>query len=156
MDEKFLRWVRSSIVNYFDTALKDKIVLYIETSEHIGSDGIVNTREDKWAEIRINGPFTRQITGNEFIHTIDVNVLVSTKLDQTNLYNHDDNVGIVYAAFGKFIPIYKYPSEEFLECFQLDSDRRDPIIVAHFGQIEYDVKLTQSTVQGHYTMQLEI
>lgn len=162
MNENWPRWMRASMIKWFTDAIKKKgVTSYIETNEHIDANGNYITKLQRWTEARFNGPLTTPITLSTFHHQVIVNFLVSTKLDQVNAYAHDVTVGIVYSAFVNSIPVFKFGTGEdddqsLLGCFQLEADNKNAIQVAHFGQIDTDVKITQSIIEAHYTMWLDL
>lgn len=163
MDKNWLRWMRASIVDYFVGYIQreNQLHVFIDTTEHVDEAGNYVTKLPTWAEARFNGPFVVPITKNSFRAEVFVNFLISTKLDRTNAYDHDDNVGIVFASFINSINVFKLASDgtgatEPLGCFQLQTDHKNAIMVNHFGQLDTDVKLTQSTVEAHYVMHLDL
>ena len=163
MDKNWPRWMKAGMLKYFVGVVQEQngVTCYLETAEHIDKNGNFITKLDTWAEARFNGPVTTPITETEFHHAAIVNFLISTKLDQSNFYNHDRTVGLVYEAFINSIPIFKLgdgpdDDQSLLGCFQLEADNKFAIQVAHFGQLDVDVKLTQSIIEAHYCMWLNL
>jgi hypothetical protein len=162
MNENWPRWMRASMIKWFTDIIKGKgVTCYIETNEHVDKDGNYITKQDRWAEARFNGPISTPITLSTSHHQVIVNFLVSTKLDQVNAYAHDATVGIVYSAYANSIPVFKYGTgkcddKSLLGCFQLEADDKNAIQVAHFGQLDVDVKITQSIIEAHYNMWLDL
>ena len=111
-------------------------------------------------EVRIDGPdaFARQ--GGDWELRIEVNILVKTALDGEYLLRHAVNVGKVAAAFDH-ITVRKYgeevaDDESYVGCLVRRDSRvhRDLLEIQNFGQIETDVALEQSMVEGHFLMEV--
>lgn len=163
MDKNLPRWIKMSIIDYFKRVIQDQggLHVYIETTEHVDENGNFVTQLPAWAEARVNGPITTPQTLTSFKHEVTVNFIISTKLDKTNIYDHDKNVGIVYAGFTTTIAVFKLGDEagddqSAIGCLQLEADRKQAIMVSHFGQLDTDVKVTQSTVEAHYFMHQDL
>lgn len=162
MDKNLPRWIKASLIDYFVDAIEKqgKLHVYIETTEHVDENGNFVTQLPAWCEIRVNGPVTTPITLTSFKHDVVINFIISTKLDKANVYAHDVNVGIVYGAFKTAINVFKLGSEtddqSAVGCLQLEADRKQAIMVSHFGQLDTDVKVTQSTVEAHYHMHQDL
>lgn len=158
MDKNLPRWIKASIIDYFVNVIEKQGALhvYIDTTEHVDEDGNFVTELPAWCEVRVNGPITTPITKTSFKHEVTVNFIITTKLDKPNVYAHDVNVGIVYGAFKTSIGVFKLGDESddqsAVGCLQLEADRKQAIMVSHFGQLDTDVKATQSTVEAHYFM----
>lgn len=158
--EHLIRWMRASLYSWFTDQLKDKITVFIETTEHVDKTGKVITNLPTWAEMRMNGPEIKAITKNSDKYEIAMNFLIETQLVGTNVYTHDKSVGLVYAAFAPTIGVFKFgdgPDDDGspIDCFQLDTEASDPFVINHFGQLDVNVKLTQSTIEAHYCMYLD-
>ena len=158
--EHLPRWIKASFYTWFNDQLKDKINVFVETTEHVTKDGKIVTRLPTWVEFRINGPTVRPITKNSEKYIVTVNFLIETQLTGSNVYTHDNSVGIVFAAFVPTIGVFKYGTgpdddQSAIDCFQLDTENVDPIVITNFGQLDPAVKLTQSTIEAHYCMNLD-
>lgn len=163
MNKNWPRWMKASMIKWFTDIIqkKNNVTCFIETTEHIDKDGNPVTELHTWAEARFNGPLSKPITKTTFHHQVIVNFLISTKLDQVNVYSHDTTVGLVYEAYVNSIPVFKLGTGEdddgsLLGCFQLEADNKFAIQVAHFGQLDVDVKITQSIIEAHYNMWLDL
>jgi len=156
------RWIKASVLKFFQQ-LVDKdggLHLKFEGTPYIDQEGRVVTKLPQWAEFRLDGPFSKEPSNNYWTHRIEVNLLVATNLSTQDFYSHERSVGIIYDAFRTEIPVFRLGNGEFdnqaqLGCFQIQTEEREAIIVSNFGQIETDIKLTQSTVEGHYRMDLK-
>lgn len=158
--EHLVRWMRSSLYSWFTDQLKDKITVYIETTEHVDKNGKITTQLPTWAEMRMNGPEIKVITKSCNKYEIAMNFLIETQLTGKNLYTHDNSIGLVYAAYASSIGVFKLgkgvdDDNSPVGCFQLDTENSDPFVINHFGQLDPAVKLTQSTIEAHYYMYLD-
>ncbi len=163
MDKNLPRWIKMSVIDYFVNLIQvqNQLHVFIETTEHVDENGNYVTQLPAWTEARVNGPITTPITISSFKHEVTINFIISTKLDKTNVYDHDKNVGIVYSGFATTIAIFKLgdgagDDGSAIGCLQLEADRKQAVMVSHFGQLDTDVKLTQSTVEGHYFMHQDL
>jgi len=150
-DQRWDRWTFASISKHFDDR-KQGIPLHIEGVER-------DTKDDKsWFELRVDGPDPDEMSKDYWRIFCEINLLVSTKFNDTNFHTHHRNVGIASAIFKKSILTYKYAmdgvtdsesDESFWVCLKL-INKRDGVKVRHFGVIEQDIRMVQSTVEGHY------
>ena len=109
-------------------------------------------------EIRMDGPFQAQYSKIEIIANIEVNIFVTTIIDDKNYLTHSVLVGQVTALFTS-IPVYKCgdgPDDDgsLLGCLKLKTKGKDPFEARNFGQIAQQIRLNQSTVEGHYKIEL--
>ncbi len=157
--EHIIRWIRSSLYTWFNDQLKDKITVFIETTEHVDKNGKIITKLPTWVEMRLDGPVVRELHGQDK-YVITMNCLIETQLPATNVYTHDTSVGRVFATFVPDITVFKLGNgveddQNPIGCFVLDTEEADPLVIHHYGQLDVDVKLTQSTIEAHYCMYLD-
>lgn len=157
--EHIIRWIRSSFYTWFNDQLKDKIPVYIELTEHVDKNGKITTKLPTWVEMRMDGPEVQELHGRDK-YVIRMNFLIETQLTGTNVYTHDTSVGRVFATIVPQIAVFKLGNglmddQSAVGCFVLDTEEADPIRIHHFGQLDIDVKLTQSTIEAHYCMYLD-
>jgi hypothetical protein len=114
-----------------------------------------------YVEIRVDGPYFTERSKDDFLLTLEVNLLVQTVIDPSkNLYEHSATCGVCSGAMTT-IPVYKLGNEvgddlSQIGCLEREDEKpRDHVKVNNFGQIETDVKLQQSTVEAHYKIELE-
>lgn len=154
-DKNIERWIFASICKHFD-ARKETLPLFIEGMHR---DRIINQDQ---LELRIDGPYIVEESHNLFYYDYEINILVSSVINDTDLHQIYRDVGIVTSAFVD-IEVYKYGTgvdddQSLLGCLRLkqSSGNREKIQVSNFGQIEPDVKLLQATVEGHYRLTLSL
>ena len=149
------RWIAASVAKHFDTILSD-LDVYIE-----GQEMPLDTDASR-VEVRIDGPWYREVSKNVVQVRSEINVLVMIPKSETNLYEIYTQTGKVADAFTN-IPIYKYGNEagddeSYYGCFKILplDDLRERVEIAHFGQIDPTIKLLQATVEGHFEMMINL
>jgi len=148
----WIRWCYASINKHFDN-LKGGYELYIE--------GDVRTLQDEaeFAELRIDGPFITIPQKSLYLFYIEVNILCQTHLDPRQHYAAQQMVGLFARSFKNLINVYKYgdgplDDESLLGCFHLSRDLKDTLDISYFGIIKNDTKILQTTIEGHYQLEL--
>lgn len=147
-----VRWCYASINKYFNDR-KSNYTLYIEGDERM----VQNLSE--FAELRIDGPFITRPQKNLYILDVEINILCQTHNDPRSHYKAQNMVGVFASAFKNLIHVYKFgdgPLDDgsLFGCFHLSKDRRDSIDINHFGIIKQDTKIVQTTIEGHYRLEL--
>jgi len=155
MNNHLPRWIFTSFRKHFDDNLIDT-KLYIEgVHRNLSADA-------NWMEFRMDGPWSKELSKNLWIHFVEVNILIVIGIDYTNSYTINKKEGIVRELFNKTVPIYRYgdPIEDaendgtLVGCMDLERTQRRPIEVKRFGQIEPKTPILQSSVNGRYFMEL--
>lgn len=146
------RWMFASVSKHFD-ALKQSEHLFIE-----GQDRLTNKQTD-WLELRMDGPSHKEVSKGCHQFDIEVNVLVSSTMNETDYHKIFKLVGVAAAAFTNKIDILKLGNgvsddDTLLECARIRLENRELIQISHFGQIDTDKRLVQATVEGHYRMEV--
>ena len=150
------RWITASLNKHFD-ARKQTLPLFIEGMHR-------ETRSEKdFLELRRDGPYLTELSKGVWKVYMEVNVLIQSAMDDTNMYRIDKSVGIVVAACTA-IPVYKYGDDPLVDdgsllgCLKVVSDARgkERIQVNHFGKINPSTPLIQASVEVHYSMRLYV
>lgn len=148
----WVRWCYESINKHFDDR-KGSYELYIE--------GDIRTLQDEaeFAELRVDGPFIGYLQKNLFFLDIEINVLCQSHVDPDNHYSPQDMVGVFSKAFSNIIEVRKYGNDplddgSLLGCFHLQRSRNEKIDVGYFGIVRTDTKIVQTTIEGHYRLEL--
>jgi hypothetical protein len=155
MNPNWPRWIKASCAKHFQDRL-NPLHLFIEGSNRDTAG------KRTYAEFRLDGPYSSEISKNYWQLDIDINILVVTIRDDHDNYEHERNVGIVASAFTRGIVIWKYgnsPGDDPLEklgCLQMNPDRKDLIEIGNFGQVANDARMIQSTVESHYRLNLKL
>lgn len=144
MHPDWTRWIHASISLWFSDCLKNKVTLYIEGQKK-------QTIDQHYAELRWNGPIAEQNTAREWSLELDVNFIVTSKVNVSNAYDHKKVVGIVQATIVPAITVKKYDDGEgYLGCLQL----RHSIKTNYFGQVQ-GAEVEESTIEATYYLSLE-
>jgi hypothetical protein len=144
--------------------------IYASVTEHFASTGYKTfiegeprtTWEDKdFIEVRMDGPYFSQLDKATWEALIEVNVLLQSVVDFSNLHKIHTMAGAIAAKFYSPLQIFKYgsgPSDDqsLLTCAELLQNKRDRqlLVISHFGVIAQDKALQQATVEGHYKLDL--
>lgn len=150
------RWIFASIAkNLKDVANTNNIPAIVEG---IDDETDAFTEATDHVEIRINGPYTRQLSGEYQIY-MDINVLLTSRFDgqQKNRHAILTNAGLFQEAMDKAILIYKFGNtladdDTYLGCLIPRSGKNDTIRVMHFGKVDPTDKIKQSVVDARYEM----
>ena len=112
-------------------------------------------------EIRITGPFTRDLSNNYYELGVDANALfISRYEDGKNKYAILDAIGKFQAALDAPIPIFKYgsePGDDETVCIGVMEPRKnrgEAVRVMHFGQADLTNRIKQSLVDARYLLYL--
>jgi hypothetical protein len=148
----WIRWIYSSINKHFNDR-KSKYDLYIEGDERTQND------KAEFAELRIDGPFIVIPQKGLYLIDVEINILTQTHLDPRRHYKAQEMVGTFARAFTNLIEVHKYgdgPLDDgsLLECLHLQRDLREAIDINYYGIIKEDIKIMQSTIEGHYRLEL--
>ena len=152
-NENWPRWIAASIQQHFIDTVDASLPIFIE-----GQEKTVDEDED-FIELRIDGPNCTQLSKNDHNLYVEVNVLIQSHMNETDFHMIHKDVGKVLVAFTDIL-IYKYgdnpgDDDSFIVCLRLLQGGKEAVRTAHFGQIDPDKKLIQSTVEGHFEMDIE-
>lgn len=146
------RWIFASLADYFT---KNVPVQWYVEGEH--RTKVVNK---DYLELRIDGPYYTEESYNYWYLYLEVSVLVQAVQDDKDSQKIRRLCGQVASAFTS-VPVYKYgkgilDDSTLLGCLTLiqDTGKRERIQTNHFGLLAPDLKLMQSTVEGHYSINL--
>ncbi len=149
------RWIHSSISKHFDDN-RGGVALYIEGAVRL------NPEPEPRFELRVDGPYYQEVSAGVWFINVEINLLIFAQRDDTQFYLMQTLEGKGAAIFADAIPVMKYgngPDDNrtsMLGCLVLRSNGRDEIITSRFGLIDPTRRVSQSTVEGHYQMQLKI
>lgn len=141
------RWIFASTSKYFqEIADAYPIHFFIESTERQTNE------ESKWIEFRIDGPQITELSHNYFRLDVEINILWSINLDDTDFHEPYRIAGALAEAMTD-ICIYKYGDDEsLLGTLTLRQDANNPVRCNSFGQVRPDTQLIQGTVEGSYSM----
>jgi len=154
-DEKHISWVKwlYASVNKHFMDRKGSYNLYIEGDERVFQN------ESEFAELRIDGPFIKQPQKNLYYFDLEINVLIQTHLDPNKLYKNLEAIGVFTKAFSNTICVYRYGDGIFdtstlMGELHLQRDLGENVDINNYSIIKEDTRLTQSTIEGHYRLEL--
>lgn len=144
------RWVTASCAQFFKLRIGDQANLFLEGQER-RTEAL-----SQWLEFRLDGPYVVELSQNYFKVNIEINMLCVAQIDLTDFYKIHKLAGIALDCFVA-IPIYKYgdgpdDDQSLIDCMIItrSTDQREAIRVSHFGRVNPDQKILQSSVEGHY------
>ena len=149
------RWFFASTSDHFNKQ-KQTLPLFIEGQ-------IRNTRGVKdFIELRMDGPqFTEVSKGYVRIYG-EINILVSSVMDDKDYHRIHENVGIVASMFTDIV-IFRYGNrtgddQTVYGCWKLIQNlaKRQRVEIFHFGKVDAKNNIVQASVEGHYEMYKEV
>lgn len=152
MDPNWSRWIFASITTFFDSK-KGNFPLYVE-----GSDKLGRREEKDYGELRLNGPFATELSMNFWELLFDVNVIISSMKDSTDIHRIYRSIGTVTQMFEKQIQIFRLGNgprddQSFLECALLEMEGRSGgVLINHFGQFDPSLPVLQASLEGTYKL----
>ena len=153
------RWVFASIATYLkQVAEESHLPALVEGLDDRTTEFMEATDR---CEIRITGPFTKELSHNYFQVEVLVNVLFLSRYEeQKNQYAIMQKIGVFHEAMDGAIAVYKYGREPrddehaLVGCLSPVQGRNDAIRVMHFGQFNPTDRIKQSMVDARYRMEL--
>ena len=149
MNENWPRWIFASVSKHFYDR-RQGLDFFIE-GQHRATRG-----EKDFLELRMDGPQITEISKNCYTLYGEVNILITSIMDNTNYHRIHTHAGIVAAAF-TMIPLIKYGTGTDDDgtqwgCWNLIQNpfKRQRVDIFHFGQVDVRSEVVQATVEGHY------
>jgi len=160
LNENLARWVFASIAVYFESiAAGLSLPLLVEGIDERDSEKM---RVDH-AELRINGPFVKEVSHNCWRTWTDINILLTDRMmmTQEDAYGIMRLGGAFESAMNERIPIYKLgpdadDDDSLLGCLTMRKGQSESVKLFHFGQIDSTNRIRQSVIDGRYEMYLEM
>ena len=150
------RWIFASIAKNLNAVADTNNIEAIVEGIDDETDGF--TQATDRVEIRISGPFTREMSSEYLVQT-DVNVILTSRFDgkQKNRHAILTNAGLFHEAMDQPLLIYKYGSnvgddDSYVGCLIPRSGKNDTVRVIHFGKVDPTDKIKQSVVDARYEM----
>jgi hypothetical protein len=160
------RWVFASVVSAMKEVAGELNLPALV--EHLDERTEAFMRAGDRAEIRVTGPFLRELSKDYYRLSVDVNILLTGRFDgeDKNAYDIVRYAGAFQDAMDAPIAVWNYGNQPgdysdgdpatqvFLGCLLPRSGRNDSVKVMHFGQIDPVDKIRQSEVDARYVMEL--
>lgn len=157
----WVRWIKASVYNHFliNVVTPNSLIFLVEG---IHERTTTFTESPDRSELRMSGPFIRELSHRYWrIHT-DINVLLLSQLggDERNAYIIETNQGLFQEYFDTPISIRRHgdgPDDDGVElgCLTPRHQKNDSIRAIDFGQINKTDKIRQAQVDGRYEMFLK-
>lgn len=156
MNPNWARWVYASVADYLKAVAEDNSLPWlVDGSEDRGDEF---SQAQAHVEIRINGPFTEELSKGYYRLTVDVNVLLQVRYEEVNGYQRQTLIGAFQAAMQGPIPVFKFGAEVGDDKSQigcLTIPRGGAVKVHHFGQLTDPERRAESMSDARYTVDLE-
>ena len=155
-DENWPRWIRTSINLHFANNKPINLKMIVE-----GQPRDTNNENDLF-ELRLDGPDSNEVSKGYWLLRMELNTLVQSIIDNKNIYRHDVIIGQIAAIFTSSILVRRCGDEpqdddSILGCLRLSQvPGREVLEISRFGQLEPNLALEQSTIEGHYVMELDL
>ncbi len=163
-DPNWARWLFASTAYVLKSvATNNNLAVLVE---HLDERKDAFMKASDRVEIRITGPFSKEISKGYHRVLLDVNVLLTSRFDgpAKNQYNILKYAGLFHGALSMPIPCWNYGGEDgdydpdnedsqiFIGCLLPKGAKSDFVKVYNFGQTNETDKLKQSVVDAHYEM----
>ena len=149
------RWIHASVGKYLrQVATTAQIPVLIEGIDDRSPAFMEATDR---VEIRVNGPFSQELSKGYHRIIVDINVLLTSHMEgeKKNAYQLDDNLGIFHNAMDGVIGIYRLgtgPDDDqaLVMCLSPRPGKNDSVRVIDFGQIDKVDRNRQGVVDARY------
>ncbi len=144
------RWILVSALKHFKTSVSG--IMILDGEDRDGLD-----KEPIFSEFRLDGPRIWNPSKNYYRLWFAVNIVVTSAIDPVDLTLKHDLIGDIVNAFTLKIDIFKFgedgqDDDTLLACAVRSEDF--PIRVNQLGQVDKDNRIEQSTIEGHYMLEL--
>ena len=155
MDENLARWIFASVAKHFETTATGLSLPYFVEGVDERSD---DTMRADHVELRLTGPFGKEVSHNYWTVDVAVNVLFTAQMVMggADAYNIMRWCGKFQSVMLDPIPVYQFnesPST-LVGCLTPKKNSADAVRVYHFGQLSKDDRIRQSEVDALYGMTL--
>lgn len=157
-DPNWTRWIHASVAKSLSTVAAAKGMAVLVEGVDIRDDDFQSAPDQ--LEIRVNGPFSRELSKNYHELVVGVNVLLKSQMggQSRNRFLHDTLLGHLHDAMDGPLAIYRYgtgPDDDdtLLGCLKL-APGKSYVRVYHFGQVDPSLLMQQGMVDAEYRMYL--
>lgn len=160
MDENISRWIQASLAVYFDTvAATIPLTFFVEGVDERSDDSM----QVEHAELRVNGPYVREVSRNYWRIHVDINVMLTDymKMSTESAYDINHWGGVFLNAMLENLPIFKLGSGvdddgSLIGCLTQRTGFSEPVRLIHFGQVSREDRIRQAVVDGRFEMYLSM
>lgn len=156
-DPNWPRWIQASVAKHFkDVATTNS---YQSLVEEIEERTTAFQESPQRLEIRLNGPFCKEVSKDYWRFEVDVNILIFSHKDGAldNAYKGTTMAGKMAEAASNLISVYKYGAgvdddQSLIGCLNLRRGNDESIKVHHFGEIDPVNRIVQLAVDVRLEM----
>lgn len=158
-DRNWPRWVQASVADHFKQVctaqgfpalvegIDERTTAFMESPDRI--------------EIRVNGPFIKELSAGYWQFLVDANILISSHMGGAlpNAYFGTEMTGYMAQAASQPISVFKYGTgvdddQSLIGCLTLRRGNDESIKVYHFGEINREDRLRQFGVDVSLEMNI--
>jgi hypothetical protein len=154
-ERNLARWIFSSVAAHFEPVSAGLLLPYYVEGVDERSEDIVR---DSRTELRITGPFIREMGPSDYRVDVTVNILLTQQMAivGADAYSIVGWAGRFQRSMLSGIPIYKFgdgadDDGTLIDCLRVAGPTKE-VKIFHFGQISNTDRLRQSEVDAEYTM----
>lgn len=158
-DFNWPRWVQASVGKHFkDVAIANSYPAIVE-----GIDERTTAFMESYdrLEIRINGPFVKELSHNFWHFEVGANILIMSHMggQLPNAYFGTEIAGRMAKAADEPIPVFKYGNgvdddQSLIGCLTLLRGSKESVKVHQFGEINKEDRLRQTAVDVNLAMEI--
>lgn len=165
-DPNWARYIFASVATYLKAFADDHSLPVVIEGLHERTDAYMESADR--IEVRINGPYTQEISKNYYRVWVDANVLLTSRMESgKNAFSIQRFAGVFQSAMDGPIPLWNYgdqpgdyldsdiTTQKWFGCLSPRSRANDSIKVYHFGQVEKTDHVKQTIVDASYFVFLE-
>ena len=143
MNISWPRWIKASIRQHVKTILGE-CTLIVEGQERKETEPLTRF------ELRIDGPDIDSVSQGESDLRIYINILIMTEKSSTNIYTHEDAIGLALSSLTGSIRIKRYGDDSVqIGCME----KLTPLTVERFDTLKPQ-NVDCSTVEAEYKLSL--
>jgi hypothetical protein len=159
VNPNWARWTFASVATLLRQVAKDaKIPSFVEGLDERTTEF---TEAPMRVEIRMTGPFTRELSKDYYELGVDVNALLFDLYETNgNQYDVIGIAGLFHEAMDNPIPLKRYgdkpgDDEGLLGCLLTRAEKNDAVRVFHFGQTDTTDRQKQIMIDARYVVYLD-
>lgn len=158
-DLNWPRWVQASVGDHFKlVATAQSFPALIEGIDERTTEFM---ESPNWVEIRVNGPFIKELSKDYWYFEVGANILVFSHMggSQPNAYFGTEMAGYMAQAASQPISVYKYGTgvdddQSLIGCLTLKKGNQESVKVYHFGEVNTESRLREYGVDVNLEMEI--
>lgn len=148
IDPSWSKWFARSVFYHLETDLRltyPDLVIMVDGMPDRPAD-----REQQRVELRMDGPFFTPLANSQWHAQVEINVLITSLVGESNIYRHREIRGYVEKTMSKSICLYKYGDGDV----HFGTLKVGRVVASYLGRIEADTVIEQSVVEAAATCEL--